>query len=118
MVFHWRLSDSKSPQVSRTRLSILANLNVVVLIVSTRPLISKSSSPCPNPLMTVPNAPITIIWYHRHFQFHNFFQFSCTVQVFISLRFSLILLSGQPERRSSLFGRFLSCGQVTWPRFK
>ena len=38
MVFHWSLSDSKSPQVSRTRLNILAILsNGVVLIVSTRP---------------------------------------------------------------------------------
>ena len=38
MVFHWSLSDSKSPQVSRTLLSILAVLNnAVVWIVSTRP---------------------------------------------------------------------------------
>ena len=29
-------------------------------MVSTRPLISNSSSPCTNPLMTVPSAPITI----------------------------------------------------------
>ena len=44
MVFHWSLSDSKSPQVSRTLLSILAVLNnAVVWMVSTRPLISKSS---------------------------------------------------------------------------
>ena len=35
MVFHWSLSDSNSPQVSRTRLSILAVLsNAVVWIVS------------------------------------------------------------------------------------
>ena len=61
MVFHWTQSDSKSPQVSRTLLSILAvRNNVVVWIVSTRPLISKSSSPFCNPLVTVPNAPITI----------------------------------------------------------
>ena len=49
MVFHWGLSDSKSPQVSRTFLSILADLNnVVVWLVSTRPLISKFSSPFNN----------------------------------------------------------------------
>ena len=61
MVFHWSLSDSKSPQVSRTLLSILAVLNnVVVWMVSTRPPTSKSSSPFSNPLVTVPNAPITI----------------------------------------------------------
>ena len=61
MVFHWSLSDSKSPQVSRTRLSILTVLsNAVVWIVSTRPLTSKSSRPFNNPLVTVPSAPITI----------------------------------------------------------
>ena len=61
MVFHWSLSDSKSPQVSRTLFSILAVLNnAVVLMVSTRLPTSKSSSPFTNPLVTVPNAPITI----------------------------------------------------------
>ena len=61
MVFHWSLSDSKSPQVSRTLLSILAVLNnAVVWMVYTRPPTSKSSSPFSNPLVTVPNAPITI----------------------------------------------------------
>ena len=44
MNFLWSLSDSKSPKISRILLSILADLNnVVVFIVSTRPLISKSS---------------------------------------------------------------------------
>ena len=73
MVFHWSLSDSKSPQVSRTLLSILAVLNnAVVWMVSTRPPTSKSSSPLSNPLVTVPNAPITIgIIVTR--MFHSFF---------------------------------------------
>ena len=61
MVFHWSLSDNKSPQVSRTLLSILAVLNnAVVWMVSTRPPTSKTSSPFNSPLVTVPNAPITI----------------------------------------------------------
>ena len=64
-VFHisviWSLSDSKSPQVSRTRLRILAVLsNAVIWIVSTRPPTSKSSRPFNNPLVIVPKAPITI----------------------------------------------------------
>ena len=61
MVFHWRLSDSKSPQVSRTLHSILAVFNyAVVWRVSTRLPTSKSSRPFNNPLVTVPKAPITI----------------------------------------------------------
>ena len=60
VVFHWSLSDRKSPQVSWTLLSILADLNYTVLwMVYTRPLFSKSSNPCTNPLMTVPSDPIT-----------------------------------------------------------
>ena len=42
-------------------LSILADLNNAVgWMVSTCPLISKSSSPCINPLMSVPRGPITL----------------------------------------------------------
>ena len=61
MVFHWSLSDRKFPQVSKTFLGILADLNnAVVWTVSTRLVISKSSSPCTNPLVTVPRASIII----------------------------------------------------------
>ena len=49
MVFHWILCKSKSLQVSRTLLSILANLNnAVVWIISIIPLISNSSSLFPS----------------------------------------------------------------------
>ena len=34
VAFHWSLNDTKYPQVSRTLLRILADLNVVVLMVS------------------------------------------------------------------------------------
>ena len=86
MVFYWSLSDSNSPRVSRTILSILVVLNNGdVWMVSTRPPTSKSSSPFSNPLVTVPKAPITygII---VTFMFHNcFFKFSSKVEVFILL---------------------------------
>ena len=73
MVFHWRLSDSKSPQVSRTLLSILAVFNnAVVWMVSTRSPTSKSSRPFNNPLLTVPKAPIPI-GIIVTFMFHSFF---------------------------------------------
>ena len=66
MVFHWSLSDNKSPQVSRTLLSILAILNnAVVWMVSTRPPTSKSSSPFSNPLVTVPKRT-NYDWYNCH----------------------------------------------------
>ena len=61
MVPQWNLNDSKSPQVSRTLLSILSDLNnVVVLKVITCLMISKSSTPFIKPLGIVPSAPITI----------------------------------------------------------
>ena len=103
MVFHWSLSDSKFPHVSRTFLSILADLNhVVVWMVSTRPLISKSSNPFKNPSVTVPRAPITI-WYKGPFHVFSFFNFrgSSTYSSFHSL-----LLCGQPEQQSPQFWNF------------
>ena len=51
---------------------------------STCPLISKSSSPFINPLVTVPRALI-IIDITVTFMFHSFFQFSGKVEIFISL---------------------------------
>ena len=73
MVFPWSLSDSISPQVSSTLLSILAVLNnAVIWMISTRPPTSKSSSPFSNPLVTVPNAPITI-GITATCMFHSFF---------------------------------------------
>ena len=72
MVFPWRLSDSKSPQVSRTPLSILAVFNnAVVWMVSPRPPTSKSSRPFNNPLVTVTKAPITV-GIIVTFMFHSF----------------------------------------------
>ena len=75
MISLWSLSDSKSFHVARTLLSILAVLNnAVVWIDSTRPLISKSSSPSISPLMTVPSAPITI-GITVTFMFDSFFSY-------------------------------------------
>ena len=60
MVFQRSLCDSKSPQVSRILLNIMAILNnVIVGVVSTRPLFFKFSGPFYNPIMTEPKAPIT-----------------------------------------------------------
>ena len=90
MVFHWRLSDSKSPLVSRTLQSILVVFNnAVVWMVSTRSPTSKSSRPFNNPLVTVPKAPITI-GIIVTFIFNSFFN-SLARSRYLSL-FSLLLL--------------------------
>ena len=61
MVFHWGLSDSKSPQVSWILLSILVDLdNAIVWMVFTCPLISKSPNPFTNPSGISSSAPIKI----------------------------------------------------------
>ena len=104
MVLHWSLSDSKSPQVSRTRLRILAVLsNAVVWIVFTRPPISKSFRPFNNPLVIVPNAPITIGTIVT-FIFHSFFH-SLTRSgylSFFSLSFRFILWSAGTAKSTIL----------------
>ena len=92
MVFHWSLSDTKSPQVSRTILSILAvPNNVVVWMVSTRPPASESSSPFDNPLVTVPNA-LVLIGIIVTFMFRSFFNSlaSSTYLSYFSLSLSFI----------------------------
>ena len=93
MVFHWSLSDSKSPQVTRTRLRILAVLSHAFLwMVSARPPTSKSSRPFNNPLVIVPNAPITIGTIVT-FMFHSFFNSLARSRYlsFFSLSFRFIL---------------------------
>ena len=120
MVFHWSLSDSKSPQVSRTLLSILAVLNnAVVCMVSTRPPTSKSSSPFSNPLVTVPNAPITI-GIIVTCMFLSIFQFPSKVEVHILLFtffqfYSVVSRDSKIDYfASSLFSFFL-LNLVFWP---
>ena len=81
-IFHWSLSDSKSPPVSRTLLSSLVVLNnAAVWMVSTRPPTSNSSRPFNNPFVTVLKAPITI-GIIVTFIFHSFFQFSRKVDYY------------------------------------
>ena len=88
MVFYWSLNDSKCPQVSRTFLRILANhSNVVVWMVYSRPVISDSSSPCANLLVTVPRAPITVRIIVT-FMFHIFFNSPARCLSFFSLSFN------------------------------
>ena len=115
MVFHWSLSDSKSPQVSRTRLRILAVLsNAVVWIVSTRPPISKSSRPFNNPLVIVPNALITIGTVVT-FMFHRLFQFSSKVEVtYLSFHFLSDLFCGPLGQQSRQFWKFSSFYWFLW----
>ena len=104
-VFHWILSDSKSPQVSRTLLSILAVLNsAVIWTVSTRPPTSKSSCPFSNPLVTVPNAPITI-GIIVTFMFHSCFFNSLARSRYLSFfshSFSFILWSAGTAKSTIL----------------
>ena len=100
MVSHWSLSDSKSLWVSRTLLSNLADLSdAVVLMISTCSLISRSSSPCTNPLVIVSSTLITI-GITIIFMFHSFFSpLARSRYLFIfSLSFSFILWSARTAK--------------------
>ena len=102
--FHWSLSDSKSPQVFRTRLRILSVLSYAVIwIVSTRPPTSKSSRPFNNSLVIVPNAPITIGTIVT-FLFHSFFNSLTRSRYlsFFSLSFRFILWSAGTAKSTIL----------------
>ena len=124
MVFHWNLSDSKSPQVSRTLLSILTVLNnAFIWMVSTRPPTSKSSRPFNNPLVTVPSAPITIGIIFT-IMFHSFFNSLARSRYlsFFSHSFSFILWSAGTAKSTILqvlffffFFFWLLLSLVFWP---
>ena len=105
MVFHWNLSDSKSPRVSRTLLSILAVLkNDVVWMVSTRPPTSKSSSSFNNTLVIVPKAPI-IIGAIVTIIFHSFFNSLARSRYYPSFHILSVLSCGQPGQQSRQFSK-------------
>ena len=99
MVFHRNLNNSKSFQVPRTLLSILADLRkTAVRMFSILPLISNSSSYFSRLLGIVPCA---------HQPELVFSSFSCSIafsvlrqglSICLSFRFLLLLICGQPER--------------------
>ena len=107
--------------VPRTLLSILDDLNnVVVRMVTTRSLLSKSSSPCTNSLVTVQSTPITI-GITVIFMFHCFFSSLARSRYLshFSLSFSVNLWSAgtsKPTIRQVHFFCWLSLGLVVWLR--
>ena len=120
MVFHWSLNDSKSPQVSRTLLSILTVLNnALAWMVCTRLPTSNSSSPFNNPLVTVRKVPITI-GIIATFMFNRFFQFHSKVEVIILLFtffqfYSVVSQKSKVDKFASFLFLLLQ-GLVFWPR--
>ena len=126
MAFHKSLSDRKSLQVSRTLLSILADLNkAVVWLLCIRPLISKFFIPGTNSLVTVPSTPITI-GITVTFLFYSFFS-SVAMYRYLSLFsffFSSFTLWSAGTAKSTLrqvlffffFFFLLSLDLVVWPR--
>ena len=111
VAFNWFLSNSKSPQVSRTLLSILADLNNgVVGKVSVLLLISFSSSFFSKPLETVPSAS-TSISILVSFILHFFPVLWEDPSICLSFGFVLFSLCGQMEQQNPLVGKFffVSC---------
>ena len=95
MASHSNLSDSKSPQVSRTLLSILADLN-------------NTSCPLSKPSGTVTSAPITT-GLTITVKFHGFFILRQGVSTCLALRFlfhSMVCLDGKIHCIISFFCLF------------
>ena len=107
MVFHLSLNDSKSSQVSRTLLRILADLNnALVWIVSARLPISNCSRPCTKPPGSVPIAPITT-GITVTLMIHSFFLVLWQgLSTCLSFRLLWFLFCGLSGRQSSLFDCF------------
>ena len=109
-VFHlgisWRSFSDVWVTVSRTFLSILADINnVVVWMVSTSPLISKSSSPFNIPSVTVARVSI-MIWINVTFMFLSFYNSPARFRCLSFFEILLILLYGQPGQQSPQVCKF------------
>ena len=101
---HWSLSDSKSSRLSSVFWLML--IMPLFVVPPPRPLISKSSSSCKNPLVTVQRASNTIS-IPVTFLFHSFFQFPSKDRgTYLSFRFLSILLCGHPGQQSPPFDKF------------
>ena len=82
--FDRSFSDNKSPQISRILLNILPDLNnTVTWIISTCPLISKSSSHFTKTLGSFQVFELQLV--SPSPSYSMFFMFSCKVLVFIDL---------------------------------
>ena len=115
MVFHRSLKDSKSPQVSRTLLSIMANRNndvfgwflLVILF--------------PSPLLLVPilllSRVVITIGITVTFMFHSFFQFSNKVLLLILLYAFFQFYSGQQTRQFSIITIIIIIIIYSWEFF-
>ena len=102
---------------TRVAVSISYDNNHYTTCTSTRPLISKSSSSCTNPLLTVPRAPITI-GITVTFTFHNFFNSQARLKY---LSFNFTLWPDETAKFTILQVLFIFCGWLLkglddWPR--
>ena len=75
-------------------------------MVSTRLPTPKSSSPFSNPLVTVPNTPITI-GIIINFMFRSFFQFPIKVEVFPFTSFHFISMVSRDNKVNNFASYFL-----------
>ena len=105
MIFYWSLSDSTSPQVHKTFLCILADLNkVIAWMVSIRSVIFTSSSTFSNLLVTVQRTSISI-GIIVTFMIHCFF-FSQGSGINLYFHFPSNLICGKPVQQSPHIYKF------------
>ena len=116
MVFHWSLSNINTLQLFRTLLSIQADLNhAVVWIVSTCPLISKSSSVFTNPFGGCTKCT-NYDWYHRHFHVPSFFFSSLARSRYLSFfSLSFIFILGSAGTAKSTILQVVFFFSFCWP---
>ena len=118
MVFQYILCDNTSFQDSRTLLSILSDLNrVVVWMDFSRVFISNSYCPFTNLLVTVPSSPVTI-GITVSFMFYIFSVLWQCPGIYLSFRLPLVLpCRNRKVHYSAVFPFFLliSGGLVVWP---
>ena len=123
MVFHWTLIDSKSPQISRTIISIQSDFNTAVVWLVSHACSYFQVAQSLHQSFEGCTERTNYNWYHSYFHIQWFVQFFSKVLEFISLfSFSLdITLWYAGTAKFTLvclwaFFFLLSLGLVVWSR--
>ena len=110
MVFHWSVSGSKFPQISRTFLSIVPDLNnVLVWMVTSRPPISNSSKPLDIVAITPVIIGTTVI-----IMFHSFISSLATSKYLSLFWLSLIFPLWSAETEKVTISRSGRLAEIMW----
>ena len=108
MIFHWSLSDSKSPQVSKSRPIIQDDLcDAVVWRISALRPIKNTFIPLTKSLVAVPRAPIITVtfYYYYYYYYYLLIYIYAYIYIYMSGRERERERGGRERERGRQYGK-------------